>query len=293
MKNHHYCKLTQILKDSLGDGSKVFLLVHISPCEEDVGKTTCSLIFAKRCTRDSLHTLEIGVSSTIDGEEILNAETVTANARDRFSFGVSARSVGMGASHEAEIHGTGSVVGDAEPIAEVTENQGQTGKSIPDPGLMGEFIPEEVDIEDPQGDSHDMMSRSVRRDDSGSKVDGLFKADSVESGEKISQNRALVHDSSAHPSLSCNAIVYFGYEVSKDEVTQAGKQSVNEDSTFLESDYVAANGIYAGDFEHCLGYISFIGTTYSTSSNPFWSASLAFRYPFSLTAPFVTSFIAK
>ncbi|KAF9620397.1 hypothetical protein IFM89_011770 [Coptis chinensis] len=193
---------------------------------------------------------EIGVSSTIDGEEILNAETVTANARDRFSFGVSAGSVGMGASHEAEIHGTdlsvhrtGSVVGDAEPIAEVTENQGQTGESIPDPGLMGEFIPEEVDREDPQGDSHDMMSRSVGRDDSGSKVDGLFKADSVESGEKISQNRALVHDSSAHPSLSCNAIVYSGYEVSKDEVTQAGKQSVNEDSTFLESDYVAANGI--------------------------------------------------
>lgn len=41
-------KLTQILKDSLGDGSKVLMLVHISPCEEDVGETTCSLIFAKR-----------------------------------------------------------------------------------------------------------------------------------------------------------------------------------------------------------------------------------------------------
>ncbi|KAF9621799.1 hypothetical protein IFM89_028237 [Coptis chinensis] len=41
-------KLTQILKDSLGDGSKVLMLVHTSPCEEDVGETTCSLIFAKR-----------------------------------------------------------------------------------------------------------------------------------------------------------------------------------------------------------------------------------------------------
>ncbi|KAF9618152.1 hypothetical protein IFM89_000555 [Coptis chinensis] len=41
-------KLTQILKDSLGDGSKVLMLVHASPCEEAVGETTCSLIFAKR-----------------------------------------------------------------------------------------------------------------------------------------------------------------------------------------------------------------------------------------------------
>ncbi|XP_057963011.1 kinesin-like protein KIN-14U [Malania oleifera] len=41
-------KLTQILKDSLGHGSKVLLLVHISPCEDDVGETTCSLSFAKR-----------------------------------------------------------------------------------------------------------------------------------------------------------------------------------------------------------------------------------------------------
>ncbi|GAV64225.1 Kinesin domain-containing protein [Cephalotus follicularis] len=41
-------KLTQILKDSLGDGSKVLMLVHVSPCEEDVGETICSLNFAKR-----------------------------------------------------------------------------------------------------------------------------------------------------------------------------------------------------------------------------------------------------
>lgn len=41
-------KLTQILKDSLGVGSKVLMLVHVSPCEEDVGETICSLSFAKR-----------------------------------------------------------------------------------------------------------------------------------------------------------------------------------------------------------------------------------------------------
>ncbi|XP_062004098.1 kinesin-like protein KIN-14U [Rosa rugosa] len=41
-------KLTQILKDSLGHGSKVLMLVHVSPCEEDVAETICSLSFAKR-----------------------------------------------------------------------------------------------------------------------------------------------------------------------------------------------------------------------------------------------------
>ncbi|KAG5232575.1 kinesin calmodulin-binding protein [Salix suchowensis] len=41
-------KLTQILKDSLGDNSKVLMLVHISPCEKDVGETICSLSFANR-----------------------------------------------------------------------------------------------------------------------------------------------------------------------------------------------------------------------------------------------------
>lgn len=33
---------------ALGDGSKVLMLVHVSPCEEDVGETICSLNFAKR-----------------------------------------------------------------------------------------------------------------------------------------------------------------------------------------------------------------------------------------------------
>ncbi|XP_077218768.1 kinesin-like protein KIN-14U [Tasmannia lanceolata] len=41
-------KLTQILRDSLGDGSKALMLVHISPSDDDVGETICSLNFAER-----------------------------------------------------------------------------------------------------------------------------------------------------------------------------------------------------------------------------------------------------
>lgn len=41
-------KLTQILKDSLGYGSKVVMLVHVSQDEGDIAETTCSLTFAQR-----------------------------------------------------------------------------------------------------------------------------------------------------------------------------------------------------------------------------------------------------
>ncbi|XP_058076732.1 kinesin-like protein KIN-14U [Magnolia sinica] len=41
-------KLTQILRDSLGDGSKALMLVHVSPSVDDVGETICSLNFAGR-----------------------------------------------------------------------------------------------------------------------------------------------------------------------------------------------------------------------------------------------------
>lgn len=34
--------------NALGDGSKILMLVHVSPFEEDVGETTHSLSFAKR-----------------------------------------------------------------------------------------------------------------------------------------------------------------------------------------------------------------------------------------------------
>ncbi|CAK9160265.1 unnamed protein product [Ilex paraguariensis] len=192
---------------------------------------------------------DMGVSSTNDGEEVLNTETTTAQGRDGPSFGISGGSVGMGASHEAEIHGadvsvhrTDSVVGDVEPVAEVTENQGQTGEFAPDPGQMGDFVPEEMDREDPHGDSQDLMSRSVGRADSGSKIVGSTKAESVESGEKTSNMHILPHQNSNRPSLSCNAILCSGYEASKEEVTQAGK-SPTDDCGYPESGFMVATGI--------------------------------------------------
>ncbi|KFK35576.1 hypothetical protein AALP_AA4G008700 [Arabis alpina] len=41
-------KLTQVLKDSLGQDSKTLMLVHISPKEDDLCETMCSLNFATR-----------------------------------------------------------------------------------------------------------------------------------------------------------------------------------------------------------------------------------------------------
>ncbi|XP_068656012.1 uncharacterized protein [Aristolochia californica] len=205
-------------------------------------QSTCFQPATARVTR------EMGVSSTIEGGEIMNTETGATQTRDRFSFGISGGSVGMGASHEAEIHGvdvsvhrTDSVVGDAEPVADITENLGQTGESVPDPGLMGEFVPEDMDREDPHGDNQDMISQSFGRADSGSKIDGSTKAESVESGEKMSH--MLGHENSGHPSLSYNAVIYSMYEASKEEVTQAGKASLTDDCLIVESNYVAANGM--------------------------------------------------
>ncbi|KAL1563802.1 hypothetical protein AAHA92_06226 [Salvia divinorum] len=190
----------------------------------------------------------IGVSSTNE-EEVVNTDTTTAHGRDGPSLGISGGSVGMGASHEAEIHGidvsidrTESVVGDVEPITEITDNQGQTGEFAPDPGLMGDFVPEEMDREDPHGDSQDLMSRSVVRADSGSKVMGSTKAESVESGDKTSTMRATSCENSPHPSLSCNAILCSGMELSKEEVTQATKDPTTDDCGFVESGYQVANG---------------------------------------------------
>ncbi|WVZ61877.1 hypothetical protein U9M48_011685 [Paspalum notatum var. saurae] len=184
---------------------------------------------------------EIGGSSMNGGEEVLNAETNPAFARDQLSLGVSGGSVGMGASHEAEIHGndvsehkTGSVVGDADPVPELTETMGHTGESAPGPALMDEFAPE-VGREDPHGDSQDMASRLAVRADSGSKICGSTKADSVESGEKMSR------ENSAHPSLSCNARVHSGIDASKEEVT--GIMLTNDD-------YDPGNGLGATNGEN-------------------------------------------
>ncbi|KAK6932161.1 Zinc finger, C3HC-like [Dillenia turbinata] len=193
---------------------------------------------------------EMGVSSTNDGDVILNAETVTAQARDGFSFGVSGGSVGMCASHEAEILGADvsvyhadSVVGDMEPRAEEAENLGQTGESAPDPGLMDEIVPEETNREHPHGDSQEILSQSVARADSGSKIDGFAKAESVESGEKQSQSHKLAHQTSARLSHSYNAMVNSGYKTPKKGVKKGGKTSVTSDCAYMGSDCATANGI--------------------------------------------------
>ncbi|XP_047168296.1 uncharacterized protein LOC124837058 isoform X1 [Vigna umbellata] len=193
---------------------------------------------------------EVGVSSTNYGEEHFNAETVTAQARDGISLGISGGSVGMCASHEAEIHGADisvhradSVVGEMEQRAEDAEHQGQTGEYVPDPGLMDEIIPDEINREGPIGDSQEMMSHSAGRTDSGSKIGCSTKAESVESGEKISQNCNLLPANSYHPSRSCNANIYSGYENTKEEIMKDGKSSFANNSSLPESDFAIANGI--------------------------------------------------
>lgn len=190
---------------------------------------------------------EMGVSSTNYGEEIFNAET--AQVRDGISLGVSGGSVGMCASHEAEIHGADisvhradSVVGDMEPRVEDAENQGQTGESTPDPGLMDEIVPD-MNREDPNGDNQEMLSHSAARTDSGSKIGCTTKAESVESGEKISQNCNLPPANSSHPSRSCNAIVDSGCGHTKEETMKDGKSSFTNNCAHLESDFAIANGI--------------------------------------------------
>lgn len=75
-----------------------------------------------------------GQNSTNDYEEVLDLNTVAVHGKDGFALAVSGGSVGMVASHEAEAHGsvhrTGSVVGEVEPVAGVTENQGQNGNFV-------------------------------------------------------------------------------------------------------------------------------------------------------------------
>ncbi|RDX69306.1 Nuclear-interacting partner of ALK, partial [Mucuna pruriens] len=193
---------------------------------------------------------EVGVSSTNYGEELFNAETVIAQARDGISLGISGGSVGMCASHEAEIHGADisvhradSVVGEMEQRVEDAEHQGQTGESVPGPGLMDEIIPDDVNREDPIGDNQEMMSHSAGRTDSGSKIGCSTKAESVESGEKISQNCNLLPANNCHPSRSCNANISSGCENTKDEIMKDGKSSFANNCALLESDFAIANGI--------------------------------------------------
>ncbi|KAG0478843.1 hypothetical protein HPP92_013562 [Vanilla planifolia] len=192
---------------------------------------------------------ETGGSSTIEGEEIVFEETLTANARDRLSLGISGGSVGMGASHEAEIHGINaslhhadSAIGNPDLTGEVTENVGQSVESAPGRGLMDEFVPEVVRGAN-HSDSQEMMSKSASKADSGSKISVSIKADSIESGGKASHT--VDNDSSAHPSLSCNAMLCSANEASRGEVTQAVEGAIINDC-LLESDNALGNALENG-----------------------------------------------
>lgn len=203
---------------------------------------------------------ETGLSSSNACGEVLNTEILTAHARDGPSFGISGGSVGMGASHEAEIHGAdvsvhrGDSLGDVEPIAEVIENQGQASEFAPYRGLGGDFVPEEMSREEPQGDSQAVVSQSTARTDSGSKIIAPTKVESVESGEKISSSMEMPGlENGAHPSLSCNAVVCSAYEVSKEEVTQTGKASHIDDSAYQESGHLGAD--FVGMSDHIFFYL--------------------------------------
>ncbi|OIW07137.1 hypothetical protein TanjilG_10110 [Lupinus angustifolius] len=89
LKRRRNNKLTQILKDSLGDGSKVLMLVHIRPSEEDVCETITSLNFAKR-TRAVVSNKEVTMelkkqrdkNITELEEEVKETEKQLQNIRD-------------------------------------------------------------------------------------------------------------------------------------------------------------------------------------------------------------------
>lgn len=116
------------------------------------------------------------------------------------------------------------------------------GQSVPDPGLMDEINPIDTNREDPIGDSQE-MSHSAGRADSGSKIGYSTKAESVESGEKISQNCKLPPANSSHPSRSCNANIYSGNENTKEGILKDGKSSFTNNCALGDSDFAIANGI--------------------------------------------------
>ncbi|KAL5543159.1 hypothetical protein UlMin_010869 [Ulmus minor] len=72
-------KLTQVLKDSLGEDSKTLMLVHVSPKEEDLCETVCSLNFATRAR--SIH-----LGNTDSTEERKQKEIVLANLQQKMKI---------------------------------------------------------------------------------------------------------------------------------------------------------------------------------------------------------------
>ncbi|KAB5565239.1 hypothetical protein DKX38_005293 [Salix brachista] len=79
-KKHHIpyrnSKLTQVLKDSLGGDSKTIMLVHVSPKEEDLCETICSLNFATR-----VKGVHLGKEDTLKAKE--KKEVAMANLQQK------------------------------------------------------------------------------------------------------------------------------------------------------------------------------------------------------------------
>ncbi|KAJ6694566.1 KINESIN-LIKE PROTEIN KLP-3 [Salix koriyanagi] len=69
-------KLTQVLKDSLGGDSKTIMLVHVSPKEEDLCETICSLNFATR-----VKGVHLGNEDTLEAKE--KKEVAMANLQQK------------------------------------------------------------------------------------------------------------------------------------------------------------------------------------------------------------------
>ncbi|KAI3822957.1 hypothetical protein L1987_10559 [Smallanthus sonchifolius] len=90
-KNSHIpyrnSKLTQVLKDSLGEDSKTLMLVHVSPKEEDLCETICSLNFALRLRNIHLGKTEPNEARIMREEAMTNLQhemQEIENNRDSF-----------------------------------------------------------------------------------------------------------------------------------------------------------------------------------------------------------------
>ncbi|KAI3688349.1 hypothetical protein L1987_82061 [Smallanthus sonchifolius] len=90
-KNSHIpyrnSKLTQVLKDSLGEDSKTLMLIHVSPKEEDLCETVCSLNFALRLRNIHLGKTEPNEARVMREEAMTNLQhemQEIENNRDRF-----------------------------------------------------------------------------------------------------------------------------------------------------------------------------------------------------------------
>ncbi|MCO5577123.1 hypothetical protein L7F22_030946 [Adiantum nelumboides] len=154
---------------------------------------------------------DLGVSTSDEGDidTALDNDAVCFDAAmgigQGLSVGVSGGSVQMGASHEAEIHGTDlsvhkmeSLMNEGELMTEVTDPQRQTSESVPGQALTGQSLPDETRLAnavDHQVDSIEAVpslsvakvSSAVKREDSGQEEswEGKQKGSQGSLGDKV------------------------------------------------------------------------------------------------------------